>query len=397
MKRVSLKLIIGAFITLTVLIAAQTVNSLYQLSRTQASINTIVALHNQKIDIITRTQVAAHMRTDRLMRMAIESDPFTRDNTFLEFNRAGFLVGSGRAELRRIGMTADEQTNFDAQSILIEKIETIQSQVVDLIQAERLDAARTLLAEQAVPSQEELNILLAEMRQKVQNENDKALDEASIAYQASLLITLVSGGAATLLGMVLGWFTLSRIIVSRQRLQQQMSELEASRASLEIEATHDPLTGLANRRLFYDRLEQALLRAKRYQHKIGVLFVDLDRFKSVNDRYGHQVGDALLLEVARRLTHSVRESDTVARSGGDEFMIVLDKLHQQPDCEAVVRQIQSALTGDIELRGVRIELSASIGYALYPDDAESEDDLVRAADARMYRNKIVSRSAPGRE
>lgn len=390
MKRVSLKLIIGAFVTLTVLIAAQTVNSIYQLSQTQARINTIVELHNHKIDTITSTQVAMHMRTDRLLRMVVESDPFNRDELFLEFNRAGFLVGSGRVKLREIGLTPEEQDNFDRQTTLIQEIEPTQEQVTNLILADKADAARELLAKHAVPLQESLNVLLAELRVKVQNANDKALVETRIAYRHSLLITLVSGGAATLLGIVLGWFTMRRVIASRYHIQQQMAELEASRASLQIEATHDPLTGLANRRLFYDRLEHALLRAKRYRHKVGVLFVDLDRFKSVNDRHGHHVGDALLMEVASRLSKSVRESDTVARSGGDEFMIVLDKLHNQHDCDTIIKQIENALAVVVNLHGLNLNLSASIGQAIYPDDGATEDDLVRVADASMYDIKAGS-------
>lgn len=384
MKRVSLKLIIGAFVTLTVLIAAQTVNSIYQLSQIQARINTIVELHNHKIDTITSTQVAAHMRTDRLLRMAVENDPFNRDTLFLEFNRAGFLVGSGRVKLREIGLTPEEQDNFDRQTAVIREIEAAQEQVTDLIIADKGEAARELLAKHAVPLQEKLNVLLAELRVKVQSANDQALVETRIAYRHSLLITLASGSAATLLGIILGWFTMNRIIASHRRIHQQMTELETSRASLQIEATHDPLTGLANRRLFYDRLEHALLRAKRYHHKVGVLFVDLDRFKSVNDRYGHHVGDALLMEVASRLSKSVRVSDTVARSGGDEFMIVLDKLHNQQDCNTIVKQIENALAGIVDLHGLKLNLTASIGQAMYPDDGANEDDLMRAADASMY-------------
>jgi diguanylate cyclase (GGDEF)-like protein len=383
-KRVSLKLIISAFITLTVLIAAQTAGNIYQLSRTQARINTIVALHNHKIDVITRTQVAAHMRTDRLLRMVIEDDPFMRDDLFLEFNRAGYLVGSGRNELRRIGLNPQQQASFDKQSALIQKIEAAQEAVTDLVLSDQTDAARALLVERAAPLQESLNVLLAELRELVQRDNDAALIEARNAYQQSWQVTLVSGAAATVLGMLLGWFTLTRAIANRRRIQQQMSELETSRAALQIEATHDPLTGLANRRLFYDRLEQALMRARRYKHKVGVLFVDLDRFKYVNDRYGHHVGDALLIEIAGRLSRSVRESDTVARSGGDEFMVVLDHLQDSHDCEAIIRQIESSLEGGVTVFGQKFTLTASIGQAIYPDDGANEDDLVRAADASMY-------------
>ena len=388
MKRVPLGLIFGAFAVLTVLIAAQTVHSIYQLLETQARIKTIVALHNKKIDTITRTQVAAHMRTDRLFYMFLETDPFRRDELYLDFNRAGFQVGSGRAELRKLGLNATEQKIFDAQTDVILKIESFQEQLVDLINQEQHEQARTLLITQAIPEQEHLNALLANLRGAVQKENEEALSETRLEHRKSLLITLISGSLATMLGLGLGWFTSSRIVASRRLIQAQLLELEASRATLQIEATHDPLTGLANRRLFYDRLRQALIRARRYQNKVGVLFVDLDRFKSVNDLYGHQTGDALLMEVASRLTKSVRASDTVARSGGDEFMVLLDTLHEARDCESIIGQVRNALAESMDLKGIQIRLGASIGHAIYPDQGDNEDDLVRAADAMMYKNKM---------
>ena len=132
---------------------------------------------------------------------------------------------------------------------------------------------------------------------------------------------------------------------SRQ-IREQMVELERSRAALHEEATHDPLTGLANRRLFYDRLQQAIRHAHRYGGKVGILYVDLDRFKDINDQHGHHVGDAVLTEVAKRLTSSIRDSDSVARLGGDEFVVLLEGVQGREDCLAAAHKIEQALNAD---------------------------------------------------
>ncbi len=166
-----------------------------------------------------------------------------------------------------------------------------------------------------------------------------------------------------------------------------MVELEHSRTALHEEATHDPLTGLANRRLFYDRLRQAIRHAHRYGGKVGILFVDLDRFKDINDHHGHHVGDAVLTEVAKRLTACIRDSDSIARLGGDEFVVLLEQVQGREDCLAAAHKIEQALNADTSFFGLEVEITASIGQSLYPDDGADEDALIRAADAAMYRVK----------
>jgi hypothetical protein len=136
---------------LIALICGLALNSLLQLQTLGTQMSTVVELHNRKIDLITQTQVAAHLRTDSLFRMALANDPFERDAYFQEFNRAGFLVGSGRNALRQMGFSAAEQRNFDAQTGLVNDIESIQEQVIDLLNAER-SAKHRLLVQEAIPS-----------------------------------------------------------------------------------------------------------------------------------------------------------------------------------------------------------------------------------------------------
>lgn len=168
------------------------------------------------------------------------------------------------------------------------------------------------------------------------------------------------------------------------------SSLQGLRAELEHMAFHDPLTALPNRRLLRDRCEQALARAARRRTKtVALLYLDLDGFKPINDRLGHDAGDEALREVARRLVATVRRSDTVARLGGDEFAILMEDLGDSAvDCELARERIQEALTGPFEVSGSSVQMEATIGVALAQPDERFEDLLARA-DRAMYRERVA--------
>ena len=153
------------------------------------------------------------------------------------------------------------------------------------------------------------------------------------------------------------------------------------------DAVHDPLTGLANRTLLHDRLEQALARSRRKGGASGLLFVDLDNFKQVNDEYGHAMGDAVLVELGKRLQTAVRPTDTVARLGGDEFVVVCEELDEQT-AVALGRRLHDALERPLVIDGIEHKLSASIGIALGQADP---DGLLGNADAAVYRAKAHGR------
>jgi diguanylate cyclase (GGDEF)-like protein len=381
-----------AFVALIVLICGLAFNGLVQLHALGMQLRTVVEIHDRKIDLITQTQVAAHTRTDSLFRMALADDPFERDELFLNFNRAGFLVGSGRNALRQMGFTPGEQQSFDDQSRLIADIQTVQEQVVDLLKAGRDAEARRMLVEEAIPLQEAFTRKLADMRILYQQANLTAQQQAQQTYRRTFLLTLIFGIVAIAMALLIAWRTLRKVNLKSKLIDEQMVELERSRAALRQEATHDPLTGLANRRLLYDRLQQAIRHANRYGGKVGILYVDLDRFKTINDQHGHHVGDAVLTEVAKRLSSSIRDSDSVARLGGDEFVVLLDGVQGREEFIATAHKIGEALNTDSHFFGLDVEIAASIGQALYPDDGADEDALIRAADAAMYRVKSGSES-----
>ncbi len=174
----------------------------------------------------------------------------------------------------------------------------------------------------------------------------------------------------------------SRDVTERAGIEEQMRYL----------AHHDPLTGLPNRLLMRDRFEQALHRAHRDKQLLAVLFIDLDDFKYVNDRHGHAVGDGLLGEVARRLKHALRETDSVGRHGGDEFTVLLETLTERAHVVTLAEKLLDAFVQPFSLQGHTVKISASIGVSLYPDHGNEIEELLRAADGAMYRVKAAGKT-----
>ena len=177
---------------------------------------------------------------------------------------------------------------------------------------------------------------------------------------------------------------------SREALAESEEALAASRhaeRAASHRAMHDQKTGLPNRALFDDRLTQAIAGAERHGWMLAVMFLDLDRFKLVNDTHGHAAGDAVLAEVAQRLMSHARDEDTVCRNGGDEFLYLLINPSAREDVARIAGLVRSAIAKPIDLDALHFEITPSIGIALYPDHGSSADLLIAHADAAMYRAK----------
>ena len=169
-----------------------------------------------------------------------------------------------------------------------------------------------------------------------------------------------------------------------QKVQERTAELSHANQHLQFLATHDNLTGLPNRFLFFDRLDQAIRKSRRQKHRFALLFIDLDDFKKINDSFGHVTGDEALQKVAEYLGITVRDSDTVARLAGDEFTVILDNVQSMDNIEAIVQKIVKAVSQPIETQQATIVITVSIGISLYPEHGEDAETLLRKADAAMY-------------
>jgi len=183
-------------------------------------------------------------------------------------------------------------------------------------------------------------------------------------------------------GQILNYVAVLSDISGVKQFEKQLFQL----------AHHDALTQLPNRLLFTDRVDHALSRAHREGHRLAVLFIDLDRFKNINDSLGHAVGDQLLCEVASRLTSAVRENDTVARLGGDEFVIALEHISTAEGAAALAEALVSTLGESVRIDEHELFITPSIGISVYPDDAKTTEELIRHADAAMYHAKRLGRN-----
>ncbi|MGH8353544.1 MAG: EAL domain-containing protein [Pseudomonas sp.] len=173
---------------------------------------------------------------------------------------------------------------------------------------------------------------------------------------------------------------------------RDIGERKANEAQLQYQATHDALTGLANRTLLMDRLRQALVQARRHKRQLLLAFIDLDRFKLINDSLGHERGDQLLKAVAQRMAGCLRDSDTLARLGGDQFVLLLPELEQVNAGMPVIARLLACVAEPLELGGQSLGLSCSVGCSAYPADGDDADDLLRFADTAMYRAKELGRA-----
>jgi diguanylate cyclase (GGDEF)-like protein/PAS domain S-box-containing protein len=192
-------------------------------------------------------------------------------------------------------------------------------------------------------------------------------------------------------GRVIAAAEIGRDITARKRSDQRVAYL----------AYHDDLTGLPNRLMFGEHLDLALARAQRHDRQVAVLYVDLDDFKQVNDTYGHEAGDQLLRQIARRLERATRATDLVARHGGDEFIVLVADLPPGPDSAAreiaqtIAAHVEQALAAPVVLDGATVTSGGSVGIAVYPEDATTSDALLRRADSAMYRSKELSQLSAG--
>jgi len=171
-----------------------------------------------------------------------------------------------------------------------------------------------------------------------------------------------------------------------------ITERKHYEAQLEYQSNHDGLTGLPNRNLLMDRLRQALFHAQRHESQAAVLFIDLDHFKFINDSLGHHMGDRLLKIIAGRIAECVRSMDTVARQGGDEFVVVLSDLNQSEDAAIVAQNIRNSISRPLMIEEHELEISSSIGISIYPKDGEDGQTLLKNADVAMYRAKEQGRN-----
>jgi diguanylate cyclase (GGDEF)-like protein len=368
----------AGFVTQLLLILFVTAIGLQQLGATMDNLNKVVDVHMRNQELTKTMVVAARERTVILLMLTKVEDPFEQDELLMQLNMHGSRFASARLALLEQPLNEKERELIALQGHLTNVAVPIQNQVIELIRDDHTRDAAEIALGQAIPAQNAVMAALSQLDAETQRVSTAASNKAREDHRvARLWIYLLSTTA-----LLVGVFVATVVFHFATRISREREQL----------ATHDTLTGLPNRMLFMDRLEQSLIRAKRHQTLVGVMFIDLDRFKRVNDTLGHASGDRLICEVARRLRETVRADDIVARLGGDEFVVVISDVLALTPILQVVEKMLATVTEPYNLDGHEIFSSCSIGVSVYPYDGTSSVDLLKYADTAMYHAKNSGRN-----
>jgi len=370
--------LLAGFVTQLMLIVFVTAIGLQQLGMTTSNLNQVVDVHMRKQNLTRSMVIAARERTMNLLMMTQIEDPFDRDELLMQFNQHGGVFIATRQALLALPLSDRERQLIERQGELTRTAVPIQNRVIDLLSADRTQEAAQLVLDEANPAQNRVLDTLAQLDAETQRAALGASQKAREDHLAARIWIILLSGSALLVGL----FVATVVYYFSTRISREREQL----------ATHDTLTGLPNRMLFKDRLEQSLIRAKRHQTLVGVMFIDIDRFKRVNDTLGHASGDLLICEVARRLRQTVRSDDIVARLGGDEFVVVINDVVALNPILQVVEKMLAAVTEPYSLNGREIFSSCSIGVSIYPNDGIASADLLKHADTAMYHAKNSGRN-----
>ncbi len=363
---------LAAFAGFVVILLTTIVLAVVQLRTVYGEMERVVEYHNLKTSIATEMQVAGLVRTESLYRMLILDDPFERDAMYMRYNGTTFRIGKARQRLRELPLDAEERRLFDEQGALIVRVVEVQERLTNLAARDRIDEARNVMLNEAMPLQKAVHDTFEAMRRQQAEKTDLAMKLASRSYVGTLWLFAIIGIAA------LGGSAALALLAYRRTHRI---------------ALHDTLTGLPARAGFHDALAREIDQRQRAGGAFGLLYLDLDRFKPINDDFGHATGDAILKETARRLCLCIRKGDIVARLGGDEFGVVLRDIRSRDDCRIVAGKIGVEFNTPFVVKGRAHRPTASIGIACYPDDASSADELIAAADRAMYAAKRGGKSA----
>ena len=385
-RRMTRQLLVGLAL-LIVLMAGLIGHAVWQIGDLKERMRDIVEVRNRKIQLATDLREASYNRHISLVYQALTRDAFERDEYFQQYIKWGYQVGLARSTLKSLPLDGFELDNLQQQDRLVAQIVEAQEVISDLAARGLMEEALATLAGELRPLNLEYTEIVEALRRYERDLIRTALERTQQATQHAISLHLGLGGALILLAVLISETTRRLLRQHAHTIYEQMHQLEQAGSRLEHEATHDPLTGLANRVLFYRRLEEAMVHAAGEGFSLAVMYIDLDDFKQVNDLHGHAVGDALLQVVADRLHRVVRRADTAARLGGDEFALLFVGVQETSECPPLCAKVEQEMGRPVEIDGHRLTPACSIGYGLYPHDGSSLDALLNVADVRMYQAK----------
>jgi len=369
---IGLRISIGFFMVVLLMVALTFVG-LKHMAQVNFQIKDIVENNNVKIELGHIMQDALHERALGMHSIAALKDEFLQDDEFMHFNAMGVKYLNARRKLESLELTHNEKVILSKIRVLTRDAQPYVQEVIELgmeINKDSITFDKTrelaISKQRLIAKQVKELVFLQEKQAKI------ALNEEQESYINARNLMLLLGALATALAILIAMFVIRHVTRQADLLEHQ--------------ALHDELTGLANRLLFQDRLKKSILSGQRQASSFSIILIDLDQFKVVNDSLGHNVGDLLLQEIARRLKNNVRKMDTVARLGGDEFVIILDSI----DNEQVIKfaeKLVRVIAEPFLLARNEIEIGISMGISSYPEHGHDSITLVNRADMAMYEAK----------
>ncbi len=373
-SKISLGARVGlGFLLVSMLGAAVIVTGMLQMSMTHSRVNQFIRTDSIKVDLVHQMIDSVNARTISLYNLSHESDAFVQDDELTDFEIAGNAFVSARDELMTKHLDKSERKILEQIRKTAEQIRPNLLSLLDDNVSGNQKIAHDHIIDEIKPKQRRVIALLSELME-IQDENARAdASDAENSYENAWLIM-------SILSMVLGVIG-AAIVVIVIRLTDRQANL------LRYQALYDSLTGLPNRSLFADRMQQTILAYKRAGKSFALIVVDLNHFKAINDTLGHQAGDDVLRHVARVTRLCLREPDTMARMGGDEFSIILPSAQTIGGAVIVAQRLIEKYREPVLIQGRELEVSASLGIAMFPRHASSLDDLQKIADSAMYQAK----------
>jgi len=358
------------FTLLLLLLIGLTATGLVAMASINQRMERIVQENNVKADLAHDMRYALSDRAIIMHSIALMTDAFDQQDAFDRFNQDAATFTNARNRLMKMKLNAaEEKILAGIRQITIKTQPLVVRAINQAMNGENTEAS-TLIAAEIVPLQKQLFSRIDELVELQKQETERAVQKAANTYANTRLLMLLFGGGATLLGLIIA-------VVAIRHTNQQARQLQ-------YQAMYDSLTKLPNRVLFADRLQQAILIGRREKQPFALIAMDLDRFKEINDTLGHHAGDQVLQHVAVCIRTILRESDTVARMGGDEFAILLAPVSDLDGALAAAKKILKALEQPAHIAGQQIEVGASLGIVLFPEHGEDAQGLMREADAAMY-------------
>ena len=366
------------FIVVLALMAALSAIGLRYVAEANQRLKTIAQVNNVKIELATEMLTALRERALAMHALPILADPFDRDAEIQRFDIEGIHYLKARVQLESMPLSPSESETLTRIRRLTRDAQPEVQAVIDRAifsddEQEIFDRIRNIAMPRQRVIADEVSALLEMQREQTAS----AVESAAVSYARVRNLMIGLGTTAFLIGVAI-----ASVVVRRAAFQAKQ---------LADQAMFDPLTGLANRALLNDRLQHEIEICKREIKSFGLVLMDLDRFKEVNDTLGHDVGDELLREVGRRLKETVRAEDTVARLGGDEYVVLIHNLDVK-GAPFIANKILSALDKPFHWNNQSIDISASLGLSFFPAQCHNASSLMRCADIAMY---VAKRSGKG--